>query len=50
MLELVRREEKSLLERTNLKFVYIYNLSSSYNAYVCINPIEELQGYKQLEK
>lgn len=51
MLELVRREEeKALLERTNIKFDYIYNLSSSYNAYVCIYPIEELPGYKQLEK
>ena len=50
MLELVRREEeKALLERTNLKFDYIYNLEQSYNAYVCINSIEELPGYKQLE-
>lgn len=51
MLELVRREEeKALLERTNLKFDYIYNLEQSYNAYVCINPIEELPGYKSLIK
>ena len=51
MLELVRREEeKALLERTNLKFDYIYNLSSSYNAYVCINTTEELPEYKSLIK
>ena len=51
MLELVRREEeKSLLERTNLKLDYIYNLGSRYNAYVCIQPIEELPGDKELIK
>lgn len=51
MLELVRREEeKALLERTNLKFDEIYNLCSSFNAYVCIYPIPKLPGYQQLSK
>lgn len=51
MLELVRREqEKALLERTNLKFDKIYNLCSSFNAYVCIYPIPKLPGYQQLSK
>lgn len=51
MLELVRREEeKALLERTNLNFDKIYNLCSSFNAYVCIYPISKLPGYQQLSK
>jgi len=51
MLELVRRkEEKVLLERTNLKFDKICNLCSNFNAYVCIYPISKLSGYQRLSK